>query len=302
VTPSVVGGRSGAVTPSVVGGRSGAVLPRRFDGRVALVTGAARGQGRSHAVRLAAEGADVIAVDGCGAIDTVPYPLGSRADLQETVTAVTELGRRAVAVVADVRDLDALTDAVDRAVAEMGRLDVVCANAGITSAAPVTTLDETTWRDVVDVDLTGVWHTCRAVVGHLQRSDGDRAIVVTGSAAALTGYAGIGHYVAAKHGVVGLVRCLAQELAPRRIRVNGVHPTQVDTPMIMNDALIRLFCPDIAAPTRDDLAVASQRMHWLPAPWVEPGDVSAAVAFLASAEARAITGIALPVDCGVLLR
>jgi (+)-trans-carveol dehydrogenase len=274
----------------------------RFVGSVALVTGAARGQGRSHALRLAAEGADVVALDRCADIATVPYPLAREEDLEATADAVRSLGRRCWPAVVDVSDLAALTASVDEAVAALGRLDVVVANAGISSAGPAASLTEETWRDVVDVDLSGVWRTCRAATAHLRRGSGDRAIVVTGSAAGLTGYAGIGHYVAAKHGVVGLVRALAQELAPDGIRVNGVHPTQVDTPMIMNDALMALFCPGVERPSRAVFAAASQAMHCLPVPWVEPADVSAAVAFLASEEARAITGVSLPVDCGVLLR
>jgi len=275
---------------------------RRFEGKVALVTGAARGQGRSHALRLSREGADINAVDRCADIESVPYALATPAELEETAADVRALGSRCVAAMVDVRCLDELTAVVDRAVEALGRLDVVAANAGISSAGPAADLTEEAWDDVVGVDLTGVWHTCRAAVPHLRRGSGDRAIVVTGSAAGLTGYAGIAHYVAAKHGVVGLVRCLAQELAADRIRVNGLHPTQVDTPMIMNDALMRLFCPGVERPTRQEFAAASERMHRLPVPWVEPADVSAALAFLASEQARSITGVALPVDCGVLLR
>lgn len=275
---------------------------RRFQGKVVLVTGVARGQGRSHALRFASEGADIIGMDRCADIASVPYPLATPAELDQTVADIRALGSRCVAAMVDVRCLGDLTAEVDRAVAKLGRLDVVAANAGISSSGPAAELAEEAWDDVVGVDLTGAWCTCRAAIPHLRRGSGDRAIVVTGSAAGLTGYAGIAHYVAAKHGLVGLVRCLAQELAADGIRVNGLHPTQVDTPMIMNDALMHLFCPDLDRPSRQDFAVVSQRMHRLPVPWVEPDDVSAALAFLASEEARAITGVALPVDCGVLLR
>ncbi|HVU92594.1 MAG TPA: mycofactocin-coupled SDR family oxidoreductase [Jatrophihabitans sp.] len=274
----------------------------RLAGRVALVTGAARGQGRSHAVRLAEEGADVIALDVAEDIDGVPYPLATLDDLAETVRLVKERGRRVAAFQADVRDLDRLTEAVDEGVARLGRLDVVCANAGVNDPAPAAEMSEESWSLVVDVDLSGAWRTCRAAIPHLIAGGRGGAIVLTSSAAGLKGYANIAHYTAAKHAVNGLTRTLAQELAPHRIRVNSVNPTQVDTPMIMNEPMYALFCPDLDRPGRAEFAPVSQAMHLLAVPWVEPLDVSNAVVFLASDEARYITGVALPIDAGVLTK
>jgi len=187
-------------------------------------------------------------------------------------------------------------------VAELGRLDIVCANAGVNQPAPAQDMDEDVWLDIVDVDLSGVWRACKAAIPQLIAGGRGGALVLTSSAAGLKGYANIAHYTAAKHGVVGLMKTLAQELAPHRIRVNTVNPTQVDTPMIMNEPMYRLFCPDVAEPTREDFAPTSQAMHLLPVPWVDPRDVSNVVLFLASDEARYITGTAVPVDAGVLIK
>jgi len=274
----------------------------RVRGQVAVITGAARGQGRSHAVALAREGADIIAVDACADLPNVPYPLGTAADLRETVEEVEALGGRIVARQADVRDGASLTAAVEDGVARFGRLDIVCANAGVNKPAPVVDMTEDVWLDIVDIDLSGVWRTCRAAVPHLIAGGRGGAIVLTSSAAGLKAYANIAHYTAAKHAVNGLMKTLAQELAPHRIRVNTVNPTQVDTPMIMNQSMYRLFCPDVVNPTREDFAPVSEAMNALPVPWVEPVDVSNAVVFLASEEARYITGVALPVDAGVLVK
>jgi (+)-trans-carveol dehydrogenase len=274
----------------------------RLAGKVTLVTGAARGQGRSHAVRLAEEGADVIALDLCADLASVPYPLATPADLDETARLVEALGRRVVARQADVRDIDSLRSAVDEGVAELGRLDVVCANAGVNNPAPAHEIDEPAWSAVIDIDLSGVWRTCKVAIPHMVAGQNGGAIVLTSSAAGLTGYANIAHYTAAKHGVNGLMKTLAQELAPHRIRVNSVNPTQVDTPMIMNEPMFELFCPDVPHPTRADFALVSQAMHLLPTPWVDARDVSNTVLFLASDEARYITGVALPVDAGVLIK
>lgn len=274
----------------------------RVEGKVAFITGAARGQGRSHAVRLAEEGADIVAIDLGSQIDSVAYPLATPEELKETVAQVEALGRRIVPALVDVRELDALTDFLDRAVAELGRLDIVCANAGIYSQGLLGELPERTWRDMIDVNLTGVWNTCRASIPHLVAGGRGGCVVLTSSAVGLKPSANIGHYVAAKHGVIGLMRTLALELAPYSIRVNSVHPTGVDTPMIQNESLYALMVPDIAQPTRDDIAPVLQSLNALPVPWVEPRDVSNAVLFLASDEARFITGVTFPVDAGMSIK
>jgi SDR family mycofactocin-dependent oxidoreductase len=274
----------------------------RVEGKVAFVTGAARGQGRSHALRLAQEGADIIAVDIGKQIDSVPMPMATPDDLNQTVRQVEELDRRIVATQTDVRDYAGLKRALDDGVAQLGRLDIVAANAGIASFGPAEELSEEAWQDMIDVNLTGVWHTCKAAIPHLKAGGRGGSIILTSSAAGLKGYANVSHYVSAKHGVVGLMRTLAQELAPHMIRVNSIHPTQVDTPMIMNETAFRLFLPDHEHPTVEDFAPVSQTMNALPIPWVDPVDISNAVLFLASDEARYITGVPLPVDAGALIK
>ncbi|GAA0257820.1 mycofactocin-coupled SDR family oxidoreductase [Cryptosporangium japonicum] len=274
----------------------------RARNKVALVTGAARGQGRSHAVRLAREGADIIAVDICRQVDTVPYPMPTEDDLAETARLVEETGRRLVTAVADVRDLDELTGVVDDAVERLGRLDIVAANAGIHSGGvPTWEMDDQMWQDLIDVNLTGVWITCKVAVPHLITAGGG-SIVITSSVAGMRPFGGIAHYVSAKHALMGLTKTLAQELGQHHIRVNALNPTQVDTPMIMNPLIYQLFLPEDPEPTKERFAVASQEGMLLPTPWVEPGDVSDALVFLSSDEARFITGIGLPVDAGVLAK
>ena len=275
----------------------------RLEGKVAFVTGAARGQGRSHAVRLAQEGADIIAVDISAQIETVPFPMGTPDDLAATVEEVEALGRRIIASAVDVRDYDALKATLDAGVARLGGLDIVAANAGIVSFGRAEELTEQAWRDMIDVNLTGVWHTVKAAIPHL-RAAGGGAIVITSSGAGLKGNPNLAHYVAAKHGLVGLMRTLANELAPDRVRVNTIHPGSVDTPMIQNQATYHLFLPDHDAGqiTRKEVAPAFQAASALPVPWMEPVDISNAVLCLASDEARYITGVTLPVDAGVLVK
>jgi len=273
----------------------------RVEGKVAFITGAARGQGRSHAIRLAEEGADIIAVDLCDQVDSVPYAMATPDDLAETVKEVESLDRRIVATQADVRDYGALKGALDAGVAELGRLDIVCANAGIFSFA-TEELGEQMWKDMIDVNLTGVWHTTKAAVPHLVEGGRGGSMILTSSTAGLKGFANFAHYVAAKHGVVGLMRTLALELAPHLIRVNSVHPTSVNTDMIQNDATYRLFAPDIENPTREQVAPRFGEMNVLPIDWVEARDISNAVLFLASDEARYITGVTLPVDAGFMVK
>jgi (+)-trans-carveol dehydrogenase/(-)-trans-carveol dehydrogenase len=275
----------------------------RVAGKVAFITGAARGQGRSHAIRLAQEGADIIAVDICEDVPGIPYPGATEADLAETVKLVEALDRRIVAAKADVRDYAGLKAALDDGVAQLGRLDIVSANAGIgTAPVPAWEMDESVWQTMIDINLTGVWHTAKAAIPHLIEGSHGGSIILTSSAAGLQAYQNIAHYVSAKHGVVGLMRTLALELAPYFIRVNSIHPTQVDTPMIQNEATWRLFRPDLEHPTEADFAPASQAMNALPIPWVEPVDISNAVLYLASDESRYVTGVALPVDAGAVTK
>jgi len=271
-------------------------------GKVAFVTGAARGQGRSHAVTLAAAGADIIAVDICAPLETVDYPAATASDLADTVREVEALDRRIVARVADVRDTAGLRAAVDEGVAELGRLDIVAANAGILSSGSLDQLDERAWREMVDVNLGGVWRTTKVAIPHILAGGRGGAIILTSSVAGLKSYPNVAHYVAAKHGVVGLMRTLAVELAPHRIRVNTVNPTQVDTDMIQNDVMYRLFVPDEPHPTKAQFAAASRATALLPVDWIESVDVSNALLFLASDAARYITGVALPVDAGAVWR
>ena len=275
----------------------------RVEGKVAFITGAARGQGRSHALRLAEEGADIIAVDICEDVEGVPYPGPTEDDLAQTVKEVEALDRRIVATRADVRDYDALKGALDAGVAELGRLDIVSANAGI-GLSPATSQDisESVWRTMLDINLTGVWHTTKAATPHLIAGGRGGSMILTSSAAGLKAYQNASQYVSAKHGVVGLMRTLALELAPHMIRVNSLHPTQVDTPMIQNQATYSLFRPDLEHPTREDFEPASQEMNALPIPWVEAVDISNAVLFLASDEARYITGVTLSIDAGSNLK
>jgi len=261
----------------------------RLEGKVAFITGAARGQGRSHAVRLAEEGADIIAID-----------IGSPTDLAQTVKEVEALDRRIVASQADVRDSGGLTAALDDGVARLGRLDIVVANAGIVRFGTVEELTEQAWRDVIDVNLTGVWHTVKAAIPRL-RAAGGGSIIIIGTG--LKGKPNLGHYAAAKHGLVGLMQSLANELAPDMVRVNTVHPSAVDNDMIHNQALYHQLLPDHQGDiTRQEIEPVFQTLNALPIPWVESVDISNAVLFLASDEARYITGVTLPVDAGASVK
>lgn len=274
----------------------------RLEGKVAFITGAARGQGRSHAITLAKEGADIIAVDLLEDISSVPYPLSTEADLAETVAEVEKLDRRIVALKADVRDPASLTAALEKGVAELGRLDIVSANAGIVSGfVPVDDLDDETWRDVIDVDLSGVWYTAKAAIPFLKQTGDGGTIVLTSSVMGLKAAANCVHYVAAKHGVVGLMKALAVELAPHRIRVNTIHPTTVATDMTFNEPTYRVFRPDLENPTKDDFMQAAEGLNPFPVPLIEARDLSRALLFLVSDDARYVTGITLPVDAGNLL-
>ena len=256
--------------------------------KVVVVTGAAKGTGRAHCERFAEEGADVIALDVAAAAD----------ELADTAHLVEKQGRRCVTGLADVRDGESVTAVIDEGVWELGRLDVVVANAGIYPAGgPAWELTEESWRNTLDVNLTGVWHTIKAGVPHFSAAGG--SVVIISSTNGLRGPANTAHYTASKHAVVGLARTLANELGPRRIRVNTVHPGAVGTAMILNEAVFARLRPDLAHPTAEDAAEALMARTLLPVPWVEPVDVANAVVFLASDEARYVTGTQLVVDAGL---
>jgi len=275
-----------------------------LDGKVAFVTGAARGQGRSHARRLAEEGAGIIAIDACATPGWLSYDLASEADLARTVKEVEALGGAIIARRADVRDLGAVREVLDEGVAELGgRLDIVCANAAIISQpAPTWEIDLAQWRELVDVNLTGVFVTLKAAIPHMIAAGNGGSIALTSSGAALISGAGLGDYKVTKAGVLSLTRTLACELAEHFIRVNALCPTAVDTPMIQNETLYRSFRPDLENPGREDVKAGFQTMNLLPIPWVDPVDVSNAIVWLASDAARYITGITLPVDAGNALK
>jgi SDR family mycofactocin-dependent oxidoreductase len=282
------------------------VMPGRVEGKVAFITGAARGQGRSHAIRLAEEGADIIAVDICRQIESNPYPLSTPENLAETERAVKELGRRIVARQADVRERDELREAVEAGLADLGRIDIVVANAGILPMA-MGEPDAMDFVDAVDVDLVGVMNAVAVALPHMP--DG-ASIVVTGSVAAMMpgttenpvlGPGGAG-YSWSKRILMSYVEQVALHLAPRFIRVNAVHPTNCNTHLLHNDGLYSVFRPDLEHPTRDDAIPAFTHFQAMPIPYVEPIDISNLVVFLASDESRYVTGQQIRVDGGSLLK
>ncbi len=276
----------------------------RLQGKVALITGAARGQGKSHCIRLAEEGANIIAVDLCENMDTVRYPLGSDADLADTVAQVEATGQRIIATKADVRDRVGLKAAVDAGVAEFGGLHIVCANAGI---LPIKTHSAQSFIDAMDVDFGGVLNTVAVTLGHLSAG---ASMILTGSTAGMMpgtltnpalGPGSVG-YGLAKTFIVQYTEVLALQLAPDSIRVNAVHPTNCNTNLLHNEDLYKVFRPDIENPTADDVLPAFHMFQAMPIPYVEPRDISNAVLFFASDEARYITGINLRIDAGSLLK
>lgn len=277
----------------------------RVKGKVAFITGAARGQGRSHAIRLAEEGADIIAIDLCEQIDGVPYPMATTEDLKETVRAVESLDRRIVARQADVRNIAQLSAAITDGVAELGRLDIVCANAGISGPYGMADdLDEriANFQLVIDVNLTGVYRTVEASRQALIDSGPGGSIIITSSLAGLRALGAGGGYTDSKHGLVGMMRSYAHEFAPHMIRVNSIHPSNVATPMILNETTYKAFRPDLENPTEEEARGVLASLNLLPIPYSEPRDISNAVLFLASDESRYITGVALPVDAGAAIK
>ncbi|OBA92444.1 3-ketoacyl-ACP reductase [Mycolicibacterium mucogenicum] len=274
----------------------------QFEGKVAFITGAARGQGRSHAVRFAEEGADIIAVDLCGQIDTVSYPMTTREDLDETVNLVEKTGRRIVAEQGDVRDFERMKAVVAEGVGELGRLDFVLANAGILPAFGEQRHEMAAFDDSVAVLLNGVYYTIEAALPYLLSQDEGGAIVITSSTAGLNSLCptltsqsrGMAGYHAGKHGIVGLMRYYATSLAERNIRVNTVHPTGVATPMILNEGFAAL----VAEYPQDVTGLQAP----LPVELIDPSDVTEAMVYLCGRSGRYITGITLPVDGGISVK
>ncbi len=266
-------------------GRSGPV-----SGRVALITGVARGQGRSHAVELGRQGADIIGVDLCGDLESIPYPLARPSDLEETVKLVEATGARMVAAQVDVRDAAALTEAVELGVDRLGRLDIVVANAGVCTIQRWDEVTPEVWDTVIGINLTGTWNTCTAAIPHLITAGGGSMILIS-SVAGLKGQPFLAPYVASKHGMVGIMRMLANELASQHIRVNSIHPTGVDTPMLVG--LGGLTERIEASPDTGSIFLNS-----LPVTVVTPGDVSEAVLYLSSDASRYVTGMTMTVDAG----
>jgi (+)-trans-carveol dehydrogenase len=251
---------------------------------------------------LAREGADIIAIDICRQAATVPFPMATSADLAETVKEVEALDRRIIAAEVDIRDLAMLTAVVDSAVAELGRLDIVVANAGISSMGRALELDEQTWDEMIEINLTGAWKTVKSSVPHIVRGGRGGAVVIISSRSAMTVSENIAHYTAAKAGLIGLMKVLAKELSPHRIRVNTIHPGAVATPMIHNEATYRLHRPDLDHPTREQFEDVSRSLNPLGVPALEPEDVSSAVLYLVSDAGRYVTGITHMVDAGGQLR
>jgi SDR family mycofactocin-dependent oxidoreductase len=265
-----------------------------LEGRVAFITGAARGQGRSHAVELARRGVDIIAVDICRQIASVPYPMGKHEDLAQTVAMVEAVDRQAVAVEADVRSLAELQAAYERGVARLGAASIVIANAGICSPIPSERPDQ--WQDIVDVNLTGAYHTVKVAEQSLISAGAGGSVILIGSTAALSAPRQVGAdagslaYTAAKHGLIGLMRAYSNYFAPYNIRVNSVHPTGVDTPMVTNSDIQDFF--------RSRPEMVAEFPNALPVRLIGSIDVSSAVVWLCSDQARYVTGVALPVDAG----
>jgi SDR family mycofactocin-dependent oxidoreductase len=259
-----------------------------FDGKVAFITGGARGQGRSHALHLARAGADIVICDALGAQPTAPVHMASEDDLKETVRLIEAEGRKILTRQVDVRDLAGLTQFADDAVAEFGKIDIALANAGIMSFGPLDEMSATVWQDTIDTNLTGVFNTFRAVVPHMKKAGYGR-IVATSSGGGRLGFPNLSHYVAAKWGVIGLVKSLALEVCKDGITVNAVTPTNVNTDMIRNKPTVELFMPGVENPTQEQIEEAFV-INPMGIPWLEPSDVSKLIMFLVSDDAKYITG------------
>jgi SDR family mycofactocin-dependent oxidoreductase len=272
-----------------------------LDGKVAFISGGARGQGRSHAVRLAQEGADIITFDICAPLDTVAYAQATEEDLVETVKHVESLDRRIVAKKADVRDQEAVSAVLEEGIAEFGRVDIVLANAGIMPIIGEKAAKRQAWHDAIDIMLTGVLHTCEAAIPRLVEQGDGGSIVITSSTAGLKAPMrvldvkndGLLGYIAAKHGVIGLMRSYANSLGPYGIRCNTIHPTGVNTGMVAN--------PEFYALAEKQPSLMEAMHNTLPVPLIEPIDISNAIVYLVSDAGRYVTGITMPVDAGAMV-
>ncbi|MET4430360.1 mycofactocin-coupled SDR family oxidoreductase [Mycolicibacterium sp. 624] len=273
-------------------------MPDSLSGKVALVTGAARGQGRSHAAFLAEAGADVVVLDICKQVATVPYPTSTAEDLDETVALVEKFGRRAYRIECDVRDAAAVAEGVDRAVGELGRLDFAVLNAGVCEVAAAASITPEQWNAVVGTNLSGAFFSAQVAMKHIVNGRSGGAMIFIGSASTLTPVESMAHYIASKHGIVGLTKALAKELARHQIRVNVIHPTNCDTPMIQNSTIYELFAPGVEQPTRSTVEPIFQQLAALDTPWVAPEDISRAVLYLVSESGRFVTGTQLEVTAG----
>ena len=272
-----------------------------LDGQVALVTGGARGQGRSHAVALAREGADVALLDLCEDVRSVDYPLATPADLDETTRLVEKEGRRCLAITADVRDLAQVESATTRTVEELGRLDVLIANAGVSAGAPIQTAAADQWRDVIAINLGGVFNSMRAAAPVMISQRYGRIVAISSMMGRGT-TGGMGAYTASKWGVIGLVKSAAQDLAGFGVTVNVIAPGTVDTPMVRNDSLIRKVRPDLENPTMEDAEKFLGLLHVQPQALIDPAEISAAVLFLVGPGAAHMTGAVLDVSAGASAR
>lgn len=272
---------------------------RTLDGSVAFISGVARGQGRSHAIRLAEAGVKIIGFDLCQQVSTVPFDMSTLEDIAETARLVKAVGGEIQTHIADVRDQSQVDAALQAGLDRFGRLDIVLGNAGINNNYKKTwLLDDDDFRNVIDVNIVGVWHTVKATVPRLIEQGEGGCIVLTGSAASMSGIPNLSAYVASKHAVLGLMRTMAKELGRYQIRVNAVMPGNCNTPMFDNAGIRRLYVPDEEVASTETFLARAAAMSPMRNPYVEPRDVSDAIAYLASPAGRWVSGVALPVDGG----
>lgn len=276
-------------------------LGKMLDGQVAFISGVARGQGRCHALRLAADGARIIGFDLCRQIDTAPADMSTPSDLEETVRLVREAGGEIVAVQGDVREQDDVDAALNAGLEAFGRVDIVVANAAILHSYRKTwELTDDEFRDVVDVNLIGVWHTIKAAVPTMISQATGGSIVLTGSGASVLGIPNLGGYVATKHAIIGLMRTLVKEVSRYQIRVNAVLPGNCNTPIFNNDGIRRLYVPGAEEVSEELFVQRASAMSPMGQPWVEPEDIAEAIAWVVSPAARYVNGTVIPVDGGAV--